>query len=223
MRQRLKRQVPGVEGAPGLGLRSALSRVPELALTGVPGLALTRLLGLTGVPRLTRVLGLTGVPGLALTRLLGLALTRLLGLALAGVPGLAAFGLRLWPWGPRAGRAATQRCARSLALPNRPVLSHDPAYPPDDSLNAFTWQHSIEQTVEWQRTSSVRPSQLPAWGRRCRGSYLLGAAAVAAPTCLRPPSSRLSRSDRLGLSAGRFRCQVFAGEHAARGALPGWR
>ena len=128
------RQVPGVETAPGLGLRSTLSRVPELALTGVLGLALTRLLALTGVPRLTRVLALTrllglaltGVPGPALTRLLGLGLTRLLGLALAGVPGLAALGLRLWPWGRRAGRAATQRCVRTLALPNRPVLSHDP-------------------------------------------------------------------------------------------------
>jgi hypothetical protein len=120
VRQRRMRQVPGVQTAPGLGLglRPALSRVPELALTGVLGLALTRVLGLTGV--------------------LGLALTRLLGLAFTGVPGLAALGLRLWPWGPRAGRAATQRCARTLALPSRPVLSHDPAYPPNDSLNAFT-------------------------------------------------------------------------------------
>jgi len=126
VRQRLMRQVPGVETAPGLGLRSALSRVPELGLTDVLGL------GLTGPP----LLALTGVPGLALTGVLGL--TRLLGLALTGVPGLAALGLRLWPRGPRAGRAATQRCARTLALPSRPVLSHDPAYPPDDSLNAFT-------------------------------------------------------------------------------------
>jgi len=81
VRQRLMRQVPGVETAPGLGrgLRSALSRVPELALTGV--LALTR------------------VPGLALTRVPGLTLTG----ALTGL------GLRLWPWEPRAGRAATRR------------------------------------------------------------------------------------------------------------------
>ena len=69
VRQRLMRQVPGVETAPGLGLRSALSRVPELALSGVLGL------------------GLTGVPGLALTRLLGLALTGLLGLGLTRLLG----------------------------------------------------------------------------------------------------------------------------------------
>jgi hypothetical protein len=87
VRQRLMLQVPGAGTAPRPrpGLRSALSRVPGLALTGVPGL-----------------------------------------------------GLRLWPRGPRAGRAATQRCARTLALPSRPVLSHDLVYPSDDSLNAFT-------------------------------------------------------------------------------------
>ncbi len=156
VRQRLMRQVPGVETAPGLGLRSALSRVPELALsdvlglglTGVPGLGVTRLAGLA----MTGVLGLTGVPGLGVTRLAGLAmtgvlgltgvpglgLTRLLGLALTGVLGLAVLGLRLWPRRPCAERAATQRCARTLALPSRPVLSHDPAYPPNDSLSAFT-------------------------------------------------------------------------------------
>ena len=51
VRQRLMRQVPGAETAPGgcrlaPGLRSVLSRVPGLALTGVPGLGLTRALGL---------------------------------------------------------------------------------------------------------------------------------------------------------------------------------
>ncbi len=128
VRQRLMRQIAGAGTAPrpGPGLRSALSRVPESALTRVPRLALTRVPGLTpavtGVPGLA--LALTGVPGLAL------ALTR--------VPGLAALGLRLWPRGPRAGRAATRRCARTLALLSSPVLSHDPACPPDDSLSAFT-------------------------------------------------------------------------------------
>ena len=78
------------------------------------------------------------VPELGLTRLPGLGLTRLRGLALTDVLGLAVLGLRPWPRGPRAGRAATQRCARTLALPSRPVLSHDPAYPPDDSLNSLT-------------------------------------------------------------------------------------
>ena len=130
LRQRLPRQVSSVRTAPRLapGLRSALSRVRELVLTGV--LALRRVPGLA----LTGLLALTGVPGLALTGLL--ALTGVLGLVLTGVPGLA--GLRLWPRGPRAGHAATRRCARTLALPSRPVLSHDPAYPPDDSLSAFT-------------------------------------------------------------------------------------
>jgi hypothetical protein len=106
VRQRLMRQVPGVGTAPGLGqgLRSVLSRLLELALTGVPGL------------------GLTGV----------------LGLALPGVPGLAGLGTRLWPRGPPAGRAAPRRCAPTVVLPSRPVLSHDPVHPPDDSLNAFT-------------------------------------------------------------------------------------
>ena len=121
---------------------------------GVPGL--TRLLGLTGVRGLPAAgpavgadpgtgLGLTGVPGLALTGVPGLALTRLLGLALTGAgagshrrAGLAALGLRLWPRGPRAVRAATQRCARTLALASRPVLSHDPATLQISSLNAFT-------------------------------------------------------------------------------------
>jgi len=108
VRQQLMRQVPGAGTAlrPGPGLRSALSRVPESALTGVPALAPTRVAGLA--------LALTGV---------------------AGLPGL---GLRLWLGGPRAGRAATRRCARTLAPPSRPVISHDPAYPPDDSLSAFT-------------------------------------------------------------------------------------
>ena len=79
VRQQLMRQVPGAGTAlrPGPGLRSALSRVPESALTGVPALAPTRVAGLA--------LALTGV---------------------AGLPGL---GLRLWPWEPRAGRAATRR------------------------------------------------------------------------------------------------------------------
>ena len=106
VRQRLMRQVPGVGTAPGLGqgLRSVLSRLLELALTGVPGL------------------GLTGV----------------LGLALPGVPGLAGLGTRLWPRGPPAGGAAPRRCAPTVVLPSRPVLSHDPVHPPDDSLNAFT-------------------------------------------------------------------------------------
>ena len=106
VRQRLMRQVPGVGTAPGLGqgLRSVLSRLLELALTGVPGL------------------GLTGV----------------LGLAHPGVPGLAGLGTRLWPRGPPAGRAAPRRCAPTVVLPSRPVLSHDPVHPPDDSLNAFT-------------------------------------------------------------------------------------
>ena len=112
VRQQLMRQVPGAGTGPGL--RSALNRVPESALTGVPALAPTRVLAI----------GLTGVPGLAI--------------ALTGVPGLAALGLRLWLGGPRAWRAATRRCARTLALPSRPVISHDPAYPPDDSLSAFT-------------------------------------------------------------------------------------
>jgi hypothetical protein len=108
VRQRLMLQVPGAGTAPRLG----------------PGLRSV----LSRVPKSA----LTGVPALALTRVPGLAL------ALTGVPGLAALGLRLWPRGPRAGRAATRRCARTLALPSRPVLSHDPACPPDDSLSAFT-------------------------------------------------------------------------------------
>jgi hypothetical protein len=116
------RQVPGVGTAPqlGPGLRSVLSRLLELAFTGVPGLGLSGVLGLA----------FTGVPGLGLTGVLGLAFT--------GVPGLAALGLRLWPRGPRTGRAATRRCAPTVVLPSRPVLSHDPVHFPDDSLNALT-------------------------------------------------------------------------------------
>ena len=122
VRQRLMRQVPGVGTAPqlGPGLRSVLSRLLELAFTGVPGLGLSGVLGLA----------FTGVPGLGLTGVLGLAFT--------GVPGLAALGLRLWPRGPRTGRAATRRCAPTVVLPSRPVLSHDPVHFPDDSLNALT-------------------------------------------------------------------------------------
>ncbi len=72
VRQRLIRQVPGAGAAPRPrpGLRSVLSRVPVLALTGVLAL--------------TAVLALTRVPGLAVTGML----------ALAGVPGLAGLGLR---------------------------------------------------------------------------------------------------------------------------------
>ncbi len=87
--------------------------------------------GLRSVPSRVPALALTGVPALA--RLL--ALTRVLGLT--GLPRLAGLGLRLLPRGARAGRAATRRRARTLALP-RPILSHDPVYPPDDSLNALT-------------------------------------------------------------------------------------
>ena len=67
-------------------------------------------------------------PGLrsALSRVSELALTGVPGLTLTGVPGLVGLGLRLWPRGPHAGHAATRRCARTLALSSRPVLSHDP-------------------------------------------------------------------------------------------------
>ena len=107
VRQRLMWPVSGVGTAPRLG--PGLRSVPSQ----VPALALT------GVAALARLLALTGVLGL----------TRL--------PRLAGLGLRLLPRGARAGRAATRRRARTLALP-RPILSHDPVYPPDDSLNALT-------------------------------------------------------------------------------------